>query len=231
MNAIEIVGSAMTSMMVLMVWSWLYKQNKFYAFAEHTVVGIAAGYAMVVGITNLNKMAIQPMTRGTDYVLIVPIVIGLLLFTRYSSKQYWISSYGMAFIVGSGIGIAMSTIMEAQVLTQVVATFPLLARPLGMDLLNGIIIIVTMVTTITYFIYTREHRGALGQSARLGRIAIMILLGNLYGSAISTRIGHVAAAMVVLLIENSVTSYYFVAIAIAILAFDIFRRLKAKQKI
>jgi len=228
---IKLIGALLTSMMVLMVWSWLYRQNIFYAFAEHTVVGIAAGYASVVGITNLHKLAVQPMLRGTDYVLIIPIILGILLFTRYTSRFYWISSYGMAFIVGAGTGIAMRTIMEAQVLRQITATIPLLARPGAMDLFNGIIIIVTMATTVTYFIYTREHRGALGHSARVGRVAIMIVLGNLYGSAISTRVGHVAAQMVVLLIESAPVSYYLVGVAILALAFDVFRRLKSAQPV
>jgi len=56
----------------------------------------------------------------------------------------------------------------------------------------------------------------------------MALLGNLYGSAISTRVGHVAAQMVVLLIESAPVSYYFMVVAIAAVAFDCLRRLRSK---
>jgi hypothetical protein len=156
MIELAMIGALLTSMMILMVWSWLYRQNVFYAFAEHTVVGIAAGYACVVGITNLNKLALQPIAAGKDYTVIIPIALGLLLFARYSRKIPWVSNYGMALIIGAGIGIAMRTVMEAQVLRQIIATIPLLAKPLGMDLFNGIVLVVAMVTTVTYFIYSRN---------------------------------------------------------------------------
>jgi hypothetical protein len=44
-------------------------------------------------------------------------------------------------------------------------------------MLNGLIIFVGTVASLTFFIFTREHKGALGASAKLGRIFLMISLG------------------------------------------------------
>jgi len=224
----QMIGALITSVMVVMVWSWLYRHNIFFSFAEHTIVGIAAGYAMAVGIGNLQKLAYEPIVKGTDYSLLFPIVFGVLLFSRFSRVGSWLASYPLALIIGTGTGVAMRVIIDAQVVRQIIATIPLLAKPVGLDLFNGVIIVVTLVTTVVFFLYSAEHKGLVGRAARIGKFAVFVVLGNLYGSAISTRIGHVAGQMVVLLIESAPVSFGIVAIAVAAILVDILRR-RSKQ--
>jgi hypothetical protein len=179
---------------------------------------------MVVGMGNLWKLAAEPIMKGTDYSIILPIVLGVLLFSRFSRRGAWLASYPLALIIGTGTGVAMRVILEAQIVRQITATIPLLAKPVGLDLFNGAIIVVTFATTVAYFLYSFEQKGWVGHAARIGKFAVFVVLGNLYGSAISTRIGHVAGQMVVLLVESAPISYGIVVIAIAAILVDIFKR-------
>jgi hypothetical protein len=65
----------------------------------------------------------------------------------------------------------------------------------GWPEISGLVVLVGVVTTISYFYFSREHRGVLGQSAKLGTWFLMIFFGTTFGytvmSRMSTFIGRV----------------------------------------
>ena len=48
MEFTEFIRLWMGGLLTLMIFSFLYKDNPFYKFAEHLFVGVSAAYAMVV---------------------------------------------------------------------------------------------------------------------------------------------------------------------------------------
>ena len=56
----EILGSWVAVFLTLAIFSFLYKDNPFYKFAEHAFIGVSAGYGLSIGFWTI----IQPNLLG-----------------------------------------------------------------------------------------------------------------------------------------------------------------------
>ncbi|MFH0848812.1 MAG: hypothetical protein V1857_04860 [archaeon] len=197
---LETLSFIVLASFMVMIWSFLYRENKFYRFAEFTIVGIAVSNAVVVAIGTLSKFVSTEIIRAANPIMILPIVIGLLLFTRYSPRWTWLARYPVGMLVGIGTGLILRTTLESDVVRQIESTLAALTKPN----LDSVVLFVSMVFSLSYFFYTfgqgpGTSGKAIRQSARIGRLFLMLLFGALYGAAIFTRISHVAAQMFVIL--------------------------------
>ena len=103
------------------IFSFLYRDNPLYRFAEHLVVGVSAGYWIAILYhTSLTDLWIEPLgasisafsqpggsfaaKTGMLVVNIMPGLIGLLMFSRFYSKTSWISRWPIAFYLGVSAG-------------------------------------------------------------------------------------------------------------------------------
>ena len=76
------IGVWIGALSALGIYSVLIKDNPFYTMVEHLFVGSFAGIAVVVGINTFLNSAWSPMIEG-KYLLIIPILLGILLYSRY----------------------------------------------------------------------------------------------------------------------------------------------------
>src|SRR6185295_1320032 len=88
------------ALLTLMIFSFLYKDNPFYKFAEHLFVGVSAAYWMVTAFWNVlmqNMMGkIYPpillpfapdlATGHPEPIFWIPLIFGLLLLSRLIPK-------------------------------------------------------------------------------------------------------------------------------------------------
>jgi len=69
----------------------------------------------------------------------------------------------------------------------------------GMTAINNIVILVFTFTGLCYFIFTREHKGALGALSTFGLYSLMVTFGWVAGtylmSLISMSVGHMQTLM------------------------------------
>jgi len=134
------VGAFLT----LSIFSFLYKDNPFYKFAEHLFVGISAAYWMSIGIWTtlvpnllcrlcpgwVNSLAgsdclCPPASLVTGYdrwIYLIPLVLGFILLMRLSPKGGWISRWSLAFIVGITAGLNIVRYIQSDFMAQVAAT-------------------------------------------------------------------------------------------------------------
>ena len=110
--------------------------------------------------------------------MIIPIIIGILLFTRLSRKLMWLSLYPIALIVGLGLGMTLRGAIFAQFLSQVKATM------LPLNSVNNLIIIVGTTAVLLFFFFTREREGLFGSYVRFGRWIMMIAFGATFGDSV-----------------------------------------------
>ncbi len=193
------VGAALT----LMAFSFLYRDNPFYKFAEHLFVGISAGYYIVLNlwtvvypnlIVPLQRSASQPggpfaASQG-DYRawLILPGIFGLLLFTRLFPRIGWMSRWALAVIIGVYAGLKTTGFAQGDFVAQVQASLqPLWTGHLGTDI-GTIVFTVGLITSLLFFFFSREHRGSLGVASRLGMWFLMVSFGAGYGYTVMSRI-------------------------------------------
>ena len=124
-----LIGIALT----LCVFSFLYRDNPFYTFAEHLFVGLAAGYGIVVQIQDgfigtiwesLELSINQGKTLETILTLI-PALVGLLFFTQFAPNTSWLVRIPFAITIGYGAGIAIPAAVEQDIFKHVHSTIRL----------------------------------------------------------------------------------------------------------
>ncbi|MFH1374580.1 MAG: hypothetical protein ABII79_12370 [bacterium] len=132
-----------SAFLTLAIFSFLYKDNPFYKFAEHLFVGVSAAYWMVQGFWStivgnlfprlsdgLAGFFQQPYQPSSfNFVFWVPVILGLLLLMRLLPKGGWLSRWPLAFIVGTTAGLNFIRYLRSDFIVQVSSTFvPLLGQ-------------------------------------------------------------------------------------------------------
>jgi len=158
----------------------------------------------------MSQYFMEPYQPGTfNFLYWIPVLLGLLLLMRLSSKGGWLSRWPLAFIVGTTAGLNFVRYLRSDFIVQVSSTFvPLLsteAHPwpgIG-AFLSGLnlsasghlvalaanwVIFFGVICGITYFFFSKEHKGAFGVASRIGIWILMITFGASFGYTVMGRI-------------------------------------------
>jgi hypothetical protein len=207
-------GNLLAVFLTLAIFSFLYKDNPFYRFAEHFFVGIAAGYFIVIQyhtvfLPNLWQpftASLRGLFTGGEYsvwglALIVPFAMGLLMFAQLIKRYAWLSRWPMAVVIGSFSGLALLGNAQGDLIPQIKANMLPFLRPGSwsafladpglftfLDLLWNPVLIIGVITVLIYFFFSKKHEGAFGAAASLGLGFLMISFGAAYGNTVMTRI-------------------------------------------
>jgi len=195
------VLTTMAALLTIAVFSFMYKDNPLYKFAEHVFVGIAAGYVVAIEYQNVFLPNLwRPLTHG-HYVLIIPFVLGVLMFSRFTSRFNWLSRWAIGLMVGTFSGLAIIGFAQGDLVAQIQANMvPLRAHSL-IDTFSNVIIVVGLLASLVYFFFSKEHKGALGASARLGIWFLMVSFGASYGFTVMARISLLIGRLLFLMID------------------------------
>lgn len=176
----------------LAIFSFLYKDNPVFRLAEHIFAGISVGY--YIGLyydTVIVQQLWIPLTTGdtlTRLWLVIPGIMGLLMFSRLSEKWSWLSRIGLAFIMGNTAGVFLLSELHGKVMYQMQATMiPQTTAGVPNYVLTAIVV-VGVISTLIYFYFSKEHVGALGVTAKIGIWFIMISFGAHFGYTVMGRI-------------------------------------------
>ena len=193
----------------LATFSFLYKDNPFYRFAEHLVVGVSAGYFVIILWHNgLVPNLFQHLDDGDWFLLwlnssepwyIIPAILGVLMWTRFSKDYGWVSRWPMALYIGISAGIAIPLEMANRVNKQLFAMmmpidwsnffgtdgFNLLDVNSG---LSQLIVFVGAIAGLIYFFFSKAHKGVFGGIAKFGIWILMIGFGASFGFTVMARI-------------------------------------------
>lgn len=191
------------AIVTLFIFSFLFKDNPLYKFAEHLFVGVSAGYYIVLNfwtvimanlVDPLNQAFQHPATlfqaKQGDYrgYLILPAIFGLLLFTRLFGKIGWMSRWALAIIIGVYAGLKTTGFAQGDLVAQVQASVQSLwTGGLG-NSLSVILFTIGLVTSLLFFFFSREHKGALGVASRIGMYFLMVSFGAGYGYTVMSRV-------------------------------------------
>ncbi len=214
------IGIWLAAIFTLAIFSFLYKDNSVYKIAESVVVGVSAGYAMVIGFWDmivpnlLGKLIpgfvqthfIPGMTdTSVSWLYIVPAIFGILLLMRLAPKGQWLSLWALAFIVGTTAAIRMVGYIEGDFLSQINATVMPIYQVVDtadgtVDVYSTVwasirqfILLIGVLACLTYFFFSVEHKGVVGGVARVGIWFLMITFGAAFGFTVMGRIALLAA--------------------------------------
>jgi hypothetical protein len=103
------------------IMSYAFRDNIVFEFAEKTFIAAVVGQAVVVGYESLRQFGISQVIAG-QYIYIIPIILGFLIFFRYHPQYFWLSRYGTAILVGVGAGLKLRTVPKASIMDQILAS-------------------------------------------------------------------------------------------------------------
>ena len=191
----ETIGLFIAAGLTLCVYSFLYKDNPFDKFAEHLFVGVAAGYAIsITWHENILKMIWIPMKTGdfTGRILvIIPTMIGLLMFSRFVPKHRWLIRWPLAFMIGTGAGASIPLTMQSYIFRQSEATLQPFVDAGGLSFIiavNSVIIALGVLCVLMYFFFSVEHKGPVGVASKVGIFFLMVSFGAAFGYTVMARI-------------------------------------------
>lgn len=189
MSGLEIFQVWLVAFLTLALFSFMYRDNPIYKIAEHIFAGLTVGYQVgLIWDTVIIQQLWGPMLGG-DWWKFIPGILGLLMFARFSDKYSWISRTSLAFAMGTTAGIYIISELHGRVLPQMQSTMLPLNGGQGFEkTLLSVIVIAGVLTTLIYFYYSKEHKGALGVTAKIGIWFIMIAFGAHFGYTVMGRV-------------------------------------------
>jgi hypothetical protein len=179
------------AILTLAIFSFLYKENPFYRFAEHLFVGMSAGYGLARTWNNgLVPNLISPLFKGHQYILIIPALLGLLYLCRFIPKLAHLILIPIAIGLGLGSGLGLAATIQTDIIKQMQSAIGDASNVAagGWGLTWGIVSLIGVLTTLSYFFFSREQKGALKVSANIGIWFLMIGFGASFGNTVMGRI-------------------------------------------
>ena len=184
---LDVIGLWTGWVLMLMIYSYpLYKENPAYRFAEHLYIAVMLAVSLTVNFSNVMRMCITPLMQG-NITMIVPLVMGLMIYAMLIPEYRWVSRYPIALLVGAGFGLGIRGSIGPNIQDAIVST---ITRPTdggAMAWINFLYIAVGLVCSTLYFMLTYEHSGALQVPTRIGRLFIMVALGAYFGNTVLFR--------------------------------------------
>ena len=182
-------GTIVAGILTIAILSFLYGDNPVYKMAETLLVGVSMGYVLVITWTNtLMAVLFKPLFVESEFWLIIPFIFGLLMFGRFHKSTSFLSRYSMAVLIGSGAGVAIPAMLGARTLRQMTATVEMVQGDSFLTIFSGLVVVVGLFSTLSYFYFSREHEGIMGRSARVGTYFLMIFFGTTFGYTVMSRV-------------------------------------------
>ena len=210
MSGIEIIQLWLEAFITLAIFSFLYKDNPIYHLVESIFAGLSAGYYIGLYWKSIILQQLwEPMTRSDNpkWWLFIPGIFGLMMFTRLWPKYAWISRIALAFVMGSTAGVFLITQIHGLVLPQMQKTMLPLINSNGLEAsFLAFIVVIGVISTLIYFYFSKEHKGFLGVTARVGIWFIMISFGAHFGYTVMGRVS-LLIGRVQFLIEDWIGSF------------------------
>ncbi|MFH1891668.1 MAG: hypothetical protein ABIK83_03180 [Candidatus Zixiibacteriota bacterium] len=177
------LGTLVALVLTLLIFSFLYRENPFYRFAEYLLVGISVGYYLVIISRNtIYPLVINKLFLRGEMIVLVPVILGLMMFARLNRRWAYMSRLPLSLMIGFGAGISIPAMLQARILKQMSASMQSLFT------INGIIILVGIVTTTAYFFFSRKQEGFYGEFTKLGTYFLMVFFGATFGYTVMSRI-------------------------------------------
>lgn len=216
------IGLWVAALATLSVLSFLWGDNPGYRMVEAVVVGASAGYSMLVGfwealvpnlftklMPGLVRMSVNPEISASekpDWMMLIPLALSLMMLCRLFPKAAWISRWPMAFFIGATAGLRLVANLEADFVRQIQGTIiPLFVLTDGRfdpaASLKNLTIFIGVLSSLTYFFFSLEHKGVVGKVSRLGVWFLMITFGAGFANTVMSRISLMAARLEFLFVD------------------------------
>jgi len=196
------ISTIIAGVLTLAILTFLYRDNPIYKMAESLLIGVSIGYTLVIVWSNtLMAILFTPLFGDGRWLLTIPLLLGLLMFSRFTPKFSKLSKIPIGLMIGSGAGIAIPTMLEQRTLKQMSATVSPLVLESGLPDLAAIVVLAGVICTLSYFYFSRERTGALGVASKAGTWFLMLFFGTTFGYTVMSRMSTFIGRMEFLLAD------------------------------
>jgi len=214
---LDLITGFISLLFTIIIFSYLIGDNPLFKFAIYLFVGVSAGYVAALAVWQvIVPRLVYPILFGSFNEKIfaaIPLLGGLFILLKISSRMAGMARMTMAFLVGAGAAVTIAGAVVGTLIPQVEATiniFDLNAAAAGNisgveAIGNGAVIILGTILTLSYFHFGAKPKadGTMRRSALIeiaawaGRIFIGITLGaifaGVYAAALTALIERVAS--------------------------------------
>lgn len=187
-----IIGTWIAAFLTLGILTFLYRDNVIYKISEAIFVGTSAGYWFITLFWDniYRKFWVVGVEQG-QWWLWGGVIFGLMMLARLSRKYGWIARWPLSFIVGAVAGLYMMLYFNSNAMIQVSTTVSGVVNAVHAgsiyQIIGNVIIAIGVFTGLSYFYFSREHKGSFGLSAKVGIWFIMVTFGAAFGYTVMSR--------------------------------------------
>jgi hypothetical protein len=201
-DSLDNIGIWIAAFLTICIYSFLYKDNPLYKFAEYLFVGVSAGYWVAMQYYNslkpnlIDNLSLGFRNMDSHLLYIIPGILGIMMLLRLVPSVAWLSRWSISFVVGMSAGINLIAYLQGNAIAQVKGSMvPLwVVSPDGNILMSlwlsfgNWILVGGVCCGLIYFFFSVEHRGVIGGISRAGIYFLMISFGASFGYTIMARI-------------------------------------------
>jgi hypothetical protein len=175
------------------IYSILYRENPWYRIAESVYLGVAVGYAVGQDLKYIRDQwgGQWSSSGGMMLAFFIVMVIGVLWYARFNKNLFYLYRWPLAIVVGTGIGMALKTVIFSQFLDQIIsqANTPFFVAGDLVQTINNILVQIMVPSVLLYFWFTGEIRDSPPMKVveRIARYTMMAGFGSAYGYTVLTR--------------------------------------------
>jgi hypothetical protein len=195
----ETLTAFVAAFLTLAIFSFLYKDNPVYKFAEHLFVGVAAGYYIMQQYKDTIIPKLWEHVRGDEPETLVRIgagVLGFLILLRLWPRMSWLARWPIAFLVGAYAGLRLVSLTQSEIVAQVdnLIMAPLWSGDMPLfalredSVIGNALIILGVVTVLLHFFFSAERGPVLKAASRIGIVFLMVTFGAAFGFTVLGRV-------------------------------------------
>lgn len=188
------------------IYSFLFKENRFYRIFEHLFIGIATSVTIMKAFRDslwtiyfkplfgMDRLLLPDGSYSDPYdyrllLYLIPMAFGLLYYFILSKRLAWLAQLPIGFMLGVAAGLTFKGFFN-EMMPQIYDSFrPLYIADNATKSISNIIFVITLLTSLSYFFFTfkRKEGGVISRSASIGRYMMMGCFGAFFGSTIMAR--------------------------------------------
>lgn len=186
--------------LLVLVGFFLGEKNFIFRFMTYSLVGLTSAIVlMIVVFQVIIPRLVWPLNSGNTLeagLIIIPIILSLLLFTKLSQRIGRLGNFSMALMTGVGAAVLIGGALSGTIFPQIksildhfsTTTSPTTGLPIQVDLLDAIFILFGTIASLAYFQFGGRPRPeepakrspAVEFLAWFGKIFIAVALGALF---------------------------------------------------
>jgi hypothetical protein len=204
MNLTDQIWTVIGFFLTLCVFSYIFGDNILFRFTSYLLIGVTAGYLMVVIFYKvLIPKIVIPFSNGNPLqktLVIIPLILGTLLLFKLSPRLARLGNVSMGYLVGAGAAVLIGGVIFGTLFPQTgaaVAAFGISGTTIapGIQILGAAILLIGTVSSLAYFQFSMRGKSlekprqskVMAFVSKVGQVFIAITLGALFaGTMLAT---------------------------------------------